>query len=72
MSFLFHKTHEQSYVAHAAAFSLCVGPYKSHEACFNTKHPRSLRIPSSSIHHVPRQIIILSMVLVWIYSQYLF
>lgn len=30
LAFMFHSTHEQSYVGHVMAFSLCVGPYKSY------------------------------------------
>jgi hypothetical protein len=37
MSFLFHKTHEQSYVAHATSFALCIGPYVKHPACLRRR-----------------------------------
>jgi len=33
LSFLFHRTHEQSYVGHVLAFSLCIGHYKDHHWC---------------------------------------
>ena len=35
MAFLFHTTHEQNYVGHVMAFSLCVGHYKNTEYCSN-------------------------------------
>ena len=33
MSYLFHKTHEQSYVAHVIAYSMCIGPYADRPEC---------------------------------------
>ena len=33
MAFLFHTTHEQNYVGHVMAFSLCVGFYEHSEYC---------------------------------------
>ena len=37
MAFLFHTTHEQSYVGHVLAFSLCVGHYKNSKHCTKRK-----------------------------------
>ena len=33
MSYLFHKTHEQSYVAHVIGYSMCIGPYANDIDC---------------------------------------
>ena len=33
MSYLFHKTHEQSYVAHVIGYSMCIGPYANVKEC---------------------------------------
>ena len=33
MSYLFHKTHEQSYVAHVIGYSMCMGPYANESEC---------------------------------------
>ena len=33
MSYLFHKNHEQSYVAHVIGYSLCMGPYQKDPEC---------------------------------------
>ncbi len=41
MSFMFHKTHEQSYVAHATSFALCIGPYVKHPSCIKKRQPIS-------------------------------
>ena len=42
MAFMFHTTHEQSYIGHVLAFSLCIGHFKDHSLCSQT-HPRLLR-----------------------------
>ena len=42
LSFLFHRTHEQSYIGHVLAFSLCIGHFKSHPYCQN--HPGSSQL----------------------------
>ena len=36
LAFMFHRTHEQSYVGHVMAFSLCIGHYKGHPLCSKT------------------------------------
>ena len=33
LNFLFHRTHEQSYIGHVLAFSLCIGHYKDNQWC---------------------------------------
>ena len=33
MSYLFHKTHEQAYVAHVIGYSMCIGPYANDIDC---------------------------------------
>jgi hypothetical protein len=36
MSWMFFKTHEQSYVGHVMAFALCVGPYENDPSCLGS------------------------------------
>ena len=51
MSFLFTGTVEQSYIAHAMAYSACIGAYKTEE-CRNNRGPyetqSSTTTPSNS------------------------
>ena len=45
MSYLFHKTHEQSYVAHVIGYSLCIGPYANQKEC---RYHRTSNMASTS------------------------
>lgn len=45
MSHLFHRVHEQSYVAHVMGYAACIGPYKND--C-----DRPLEIPQNVYRHV--------------------
>lgn len=47
MSYFFHKIHEQSYVAHVIAYSLCSGPYR--QTC--TRQLDTNKITSASSSH---------------------
>ena len=38
LAFMFHSTHEQSYIGHVLAFSLCIGHFKDQDLC--QTHPR--------------------------------
>ena len=60
MSYLFHKTHEQSYVAHVIGYSMCIGPYADSVECRHndgdkgtwTNNSISLICPSSAISYL--------------------
>lgn len=40
MAHLFHRVHEQTYVAHVMAYSACIGPYKNCDRLFNDHRTR--------------------------------
>lgn len=44
MSHLFHRVHEQNYVAHVMAYSSCIGPYSECD--------RPVRAPKNAYTHV--------------------
>ena len=47
LAFMFHTTHEQSYIGHVLAFTLCAGPYQDYEQhCSNW--PRTSGFSKSS------------------------
>ena len=46
-SFMFHKTHEQTYIGHAIPFALCIGQYKNETHC-NPKSKTSTSGASSA------------------------
>ena len=50
MSFLFHKTHEQNYVAHVMAYALCAGPYKDYGDCKDYNQGSESSAASKLIH----------------------
>ena len=33
LAFMFHSTHEQNYIGHVLAFSLCIGHFKNDSLC---------------------------------------
>merc|ERR1712173_530848 len=52
LSFMFHRTHEQSYIGHVLAFSLCIGHFKDHYLCLN-RNQRSSELSDQSDVLVP-------------------
>ena len=48
MSYLFHKSHEQSYVAHVVGYALCMGPYVDEPECRNMQRSRSGKAHNSA------------------------
>lgn len=57
MAYLFHKNHEQNYVAHVVGYSLCMGPYKDEPECRSPRRPSGLK--ASSPRHILSNIVIL-------------
>merc|ERR1711997_771402 len=43
MSYLFHKAHEQAYVAHVIGYGMCIGPYSTEPECRRHRRERSSR-----------------------------
>ena len=41
---MFHSTHEQSYIGHVLAFSLCIGHFQNDTLCCHQNQPRARKV----------------------------